>query len=593
MGGSAPASQFVYIRAMSGICGYVGDAPPEALERMLGAISYRGDRNDTASLPGVGLGYRWWNGRPNKSPGIHRGPAGTLVACAGTLAPAVPSPAQAIDERLGRPGQGGLADLDGAFGAARWDAQTRTLTLIRDPFGVRSLYWVQHEQTFYFATELKQLLALGRLPLDVDPAVVHKYLTFSFVPGEPTPLRGIRRLPPGHLLTLVDGKVEITPYFELREEIVPIEQAEASRQTWQLGRAAVQRRLVGEERVGLYLSGGIDSSAVGVWLADLGANVQAFTLDFGADSVEREEATGAAQHLGIPLERVPADGNAIASIFDDLVYKLDLPFGDPVTGPHFLLGRAARSAGLIAVFNGEGGDQLFGGWTSKPMVAAAVYGDEYGEETPEQQYLKSYHRFYGLEDELYNPDFAASVGGPGQRRALIAKYLGGDAARTLLNRVRLTDIALKGSQNILPRAERMTNAHGLDARVPLFDRQLATWSFTLPTNLKLHGACEKYVLKLSMQKRLPEPLVWRRKFGMSVPVTDWLLGPLRPLVDELLGDRSVHARGWFRPELIRQLREGHDVPSETRRRRIGEKLWTLLMLEAWMRRFVDQKGAAP
>jgi asparagine synthase (glutamine-hydrolysing) len=101
------------------------------------------------------------------------------------------------------------------------------------------------------------------------------------------------------------------------------------------------------------------------------------------------------------------------------------------------------------------------------------------------------------------------------------------------------------------------------------------------------------VLKLSMQKRLPGPLVWRRKFGMSVPVTDWLMGPLKPLVDELLGERAIRARGWFRPELVRKLREGEDVPSETRRRRIGEKLWTLLMLEAWMRRFVDQKGTAP
>lgn len=578
---------------MSGICGYVGEAAPgapDAIERMLGAISYRGDRTDTASLPGVGLGYRWWGGRPNKSPGIHRGPGGTLVACAGTLAPAVSSPAAAIDDRLSRHG---LKDLDGAFGAARWDPQARTLTLIRDPFGVRSLYWVEHERTFYFATELKQLLALGHLPLAVDPAVVHKYLTFSFVPGEATPLRGIQRLPPGHMLTWTGGKAEVVPYFELAEEISPIDQVEASRQTWKLGRAAVERRLVGEERVGLYLSGGIDSCAVGVWLKDLGANVQAFTLDFGADSVEREEATAAARHLDLPLERVPADGKAILSIFEDLVYKLDLPFGDPVTGPHFLLGRAARAAGLASVFNGEGGDQLFGGWTSKPMVAATVYGSAYGEETPEQQYLKSYHRFYGLEDELYSPELAASVGGPGQRRALVARYLGGDAARTLLNRVRLTDIALKGSQNILPRAERMTNAHGLDVRVPLFDRQLATWSFTLPTNLKLHGACEKYVLKLSMQKRLPESLVWRRKFGMSVPVTDWLLGPLKPLVNDLLGERAVQARGLFRPELIRKLREGQDVPSETRRRRIGEKLWTLLMLEAWLRRFVNQKGAAP
>jgi asparagine synthase (glutamine-hydrolysing) len=593
MGGRRPASRLLYIRAMSGICGYVGEAAPDALERMLGAISYRGDRTDTASLPGVGLGYRWWSGRPNKSPGIHRGPAGTLVACAGTLAAAVSSPAAAMDDRLARPNLEGLNDLDGAFGAARWDAQARTLTLIRDPFGVRSLYWIEHARTFYFATELKQLLALGHLPLEVDPAVVHKYLTFSFVPGEPTPLRGVRRLPPGHLLTFAGGKAEIAPYFELREEIAAIEQADASRQTWQFGRAAVERRLVGEERVGLYLSGGIDSSAVGVWLHDLGAKVQAFTLDFGADSVEREEADDAAQHLGLPLERVPADGNAIASIFEDLVYKLDLPFGDPVTGPHFLLGRAARAAGLVAVFNGEGGDQLFGGWTSKPMVAAAVYGSEYGEETPEQQYLKSYHRFYGLEDELYSPGLR------GQRRR---PRPAARADRQVPRRRRRAHAAPPRplDRHRLERLPEHPAARGADdqrarPRRPGAAVRPAARSLELhpATNLKLHGACEKYVLKLSMQKRLPGPLVWRRKFGMSVPVTDWLMGPLKPLVDELLGERAIRARGWFRPELVRKLREGEDVPSETRRRRIGEKLWTLLMLEAWMRRFVDQKGTAP
>lgn len=578
---------------MSGICGYVGEAPPEALERMLGAISYRGDRTEVARAPGVGLGYRWWGGRPNKSPGVHKGANGNLVACAGALIPPVSSPAAELDALLGSSLSGALEALDGAFGAARWEAATKTLTLLRDPFGIRSLYWTLHQGTLYFATELKQLLAVDSLPVEVDAPVLHKYLTFSFVPGEPTPVKGIRRLPPGHRLVFREDKVELVPYFRLEEKLAPIEQAEASLRTWQLGRAAVKRRLFGEERVGLYLSGGLDSSSVGVWLQELGAQVQAFTLDFGEASVEREEAETAAKHLGLPLERVPVDGKALAAIFDELVYKLDLPFGDAVTGPHFLLGKAARAAGLVAVFNGEGGDQLFGGWTSKPMVAAAVYGPAFGEETPEQQYLKSYHRFYGLEDELYTPDFAARIGGPGQRRALIAKHLGGDSAQTLLNRVRLTDIALKGSQNILPRAERMTNAHGLDVRIPLFDRQLATWSFTLPTQLKLHGACEKYVLKLAMQKKLPESLVWRRKYGMSVPITDWLLGSMKPLVDELLGDEAVRRRGLFQVDFVRSLREGHDVPGETRRRRIGEKLWTLLMLEGWLRRFIDRRGAPP
>ncbi len=572
---------------MSGICGYVGEAAPGALQAMLEAISYRGDHSDQVEEPGVGLGYRYWRGRPNKAQSIHRDADGVLVACAGTLSPPVASPAATLAAELA----GTLEALDGAFSAAHWDAKARTLTLLRDPFGVRSLYYVQHAGTFYFATELKQLLAVREIPAAVACDALHMYLTFSFVPGERTPIQGVRRLLPGHRLTLRAGEVSISPYFELREEIAEVSQAEAARRVWRLGRRAVKKRLV-EERVGLYLSGGIDSAAVGVWLKELGAEVQAFTLDFGEASVEREEAEAAARALGFPLERVPASGAELAPCLDQLVYALDLPFGDAVTGPHWLLGRAARAAGLTATFNGEGGDQLFGGWTSKPMVAAAVYGG-YGGESPEQQYLKSYHRFYGLEDQLYTPEFAERVGPAGKRRALISRYLGGDHAETLLNRVRLTDIALKGSQNILPRAERTSNAHGLDLRVPLFDRELAVASFTLPTSLKLHGACEKYVLKLALQNHLPKELVWRRKYGMSVPITDWVQGPLRPWIDELLSDASLRARGWFRPEFVRELRAGHDVSNETRRRRLGEKLWALAMLEAWAHRFVDLRGRAP
>lgn len=574
---------------MSGIAGYVGEAPPGTLEAMLGAISYRGDRSDTATAPGVGLGYRFWGGRPNKSQAIFKGPAGELVATAGTLAPPVDSPAATFNGLLA---SHQLAELDGAFAVARWEPARSTLTLLRDPFGVRSLYYVEHQGTFYFATELKQLLAIPSLPVALDEAAIHKYLTFSFVPGDATPLAGIRRLLPGQLLRF-DGRLTLEPWFELREELRELSQQEAAREVWKLGREAVARRLVGEETVGLYLSGGLDSSAVGVWLKELGAKVRAFTLDFGVDSVEREEAQQVAAHLGFPLERVEVRGADLTALFEDLVWKLDLPFGDPVTGPHYLLGRAARAAGLTAVFNGEGGDQLYGGWTSKPMVAAAVYGSAYGDDTPEQQYLKSYHRFYGLEEQLYSPEFAARVGGPGQRRAHIAQYLGSDRAQSFLNRIRLTDIGLKGSQNILPRAERMSNAHGLDVRVPLFDRKLAVASFRLPTTLKLNGACEKFVLKLAMQRRLPEEIVWRRKFGMSVPVTDWALGPLRPLVEELLSERAVRARGLFRPEFVAQLLSGAGLPAETRRRRVGEKLWALAMLEAWLRRFVDRRGSPP
>ena len=211
-----------------------------------------------------------------------------------------------------------------------------------------------------------------------------------------------------------------------------------------------------------------------------------------------------ARHLDLKHTFLPVDGSELEPLLPELVWKLDLPFGDSVIGPHYLLGQAARARGLQAVFNGEGGDQLFGGWTSKPMIAAEIYSGLFDEQSREEQYLASYYKFYGLEDRLYTPELKGLVGGPGQRRAHLQPYLGGEGAATFLNRVRLADLSLKGSQNILPRAERMSNAWGLDARVPLFDRELAEASFRLPPHLKLKGATEKYILKWTCAKRCPK-----------------------------------------------------------------------------------------
>ena len=227
------------------------------------------------------------------------------------------------------------------------------------------------------------------------------------------------------------------------------------------------------------------------------------------------------------------------------------------------------------------------------MIAAELYAGLYGEDSREQLYLKSYHRFYGLEDQLYTPAFAAKIGPVGVRRALLAPYLNSQSAETFLNRVRLADISLKGSQNILPRVSQTAQCFGLDIRTPLFDRALAAASFKLPPQMKLNGACEKFVLKCALQNALPAGVVWRRKLGMGVPITSWALGALAPVLDDLLGEQSIARRGYFQPGYVAGLLKGHDNPSEIRSRRVGERLWTLAMLEAWLRIFVDGKGKRP
>lgn len=567
---------------MGGICGYVGDrAPLGAMAAVLG----RGPVDVVTGARG---------GLASTTP-LLRASAGGIVAVAGSVLPRSADPAVELERRLRTRD---YDDLDGAFVVAR--LADDTLELLSDPFGVRTLFYVIRGESLWFASDLKQLLAIPDLPVAIDPAAVHRYLTFSFVPGEEMPVRGIRRLMPGYRLVHRDGAVTVDRWFELREQVdpaladpSPAGQAEAVRQVRRAAKQAVARRLGDAAEVGVFLSGGIDSSAVAFWLHHRGQAAHALSLDFGPASVEKEQATQVATTLGLRHTWVPADGARVSALLEDLAWHLDLPYGDAVTGPQMLLARAAAELGLGVVWNGEGGDQLFGGWTSKPMVAAAVYAD-LDDDTPEEQYLQSYHRFYGLEAELYTPDFAASIGSPGQRRALLSPTLGDPRTAFFLNRVRLADLSLKGSQNILPRAARIASGSGLAMHAPLFDRALAELSFRLPPSLKLHGATEKHVLKLALQDRLPDDIVWRRKFGMSVPVTDWLTvpGPLATHVRDLLSPDAVRRRGWFRPEAVARLVAGEDHPSEVRRRRVGEKLWTLVMLEHWARRFVDRRGAA-
>lgn len=577
---------------MSAICGYAGPGNRAALEAMIAAAAHLGDRSGMAMADGAGLGVRWHAGRGE---GIHCDRQ-TIAAVAGSLAPAVPQTAAELAKILASPER--LATLDGQFAAALFDG--RRLHLLRDPFGACQLYWVRHNGVIYFASAIKQLLAIPGLPIEADPAAIHKYLTFSFVPGEEMPVRGIRRLRAGHIGVIDNAAVEETAYFTLTEQFEPRleNQQTAVRFIGRNGREAVGRRIAdgagSAGPVGLFLSGGIDSSGVAVWLKRAGVKVHAFTLDFGTESYELDQARKVAAALAMPMTEVKVEGSDVAAIMSDLVWTLDLPFGDPVTGPQYLLAKAAREAGITAVFNGEGGDQLFGGWTSKPMIAAELYAGLYGEDSREQLYLKSYHRFYGQEDLLYTPGFAAQIGPPGARRGLLAPLLNSRQATTFLNRVRLADIALKGSQNILPRMTATAQAFGLDINAPLFDRALAVASFKLPPQMKLNGAIEKFVLKCALQKALPPEVVWQRKLGMGVPVTPWSLGGgLTPVLDDLLGAASVARRGCFNADYIASLRKGQDNPGEIRVRRVGERLWTLAVLEAWLRIFIDGKGRKP
>lgn len=492
---------------------------------------------------------------------------------------------------LSRDAQGSTCSLLGddveAGCSARIAQDGAAVTLACDRFGLHGIYLARvgnaPSTTLWFASDPAVLQLHAHIPAQIRPDALHGYLCFSYVPTPTTLIAGIDALPAGSRATFsADTPTAVlTAPSDLWSETSSFltSEAEAIETLKQKLRTAVARRLGSEREVGVFLSGGLDSSLVAALLVEAGARVQLFTLDFGPPyDAELPLAREVAASLKQPLHVVPARVRDVAKALFPAAQALQQPFGDAVTVPLMLLGKAA-AAHVGTVFNGEFGDQLFGGWANKPMVAAELYGaPDYQREAA---YLATFHRFYGLTDSFYTPHQRQATAGVDVCRWIRAEMEAGDFSG-LLHRLRAANLRLKGAQNIGPRARQLAAACGLRSHAPFADRELAEWTFSCPPEWFLQGACEKYLLKRAAEAFLPASIVWREKRGMGVPATDWCRGGLRRTIARVLNSRRLKRDGWFRPEAVRMLRRGNDAPGEFRTRRLGEKLWTILLLHVWL-----------
>ncbi|MGA7934875.1 MAG: asparagine synthetase B family protein [Kovacikia sp.] len=465
--------------------------------------------------------------------------------------------------------------------------QDQRLILGREPFGRVPLYWTQTGQTVWFASRFSLLLSLAKAP-QINIAAGYAYSCFSYVPTPLTPIAEIFSVPAGteQIWVCDDSGIVAAAtsqrsleWCESPTQIQNEETAIAQLQT--LLKQAVDEQIwdLGEAPIGVFLSGGLDSSIVAALLVQAGLKVRAYTLDFGAVGVsEYPYAEQVAQFLNIPLVKVDVTPRRIRQALLPTAQALDLPFGDGVSVPLFLLAQAASQETWV-IFNGEGGDQLFAGWTNKPLIAASLYqANHAAEESFVQHYLQTFHRLWGYENRLFQPEVSAQIQ-PIHPQNWLQDALCSDFSTSLLHRLRRANLMLKGAQNIHPRATALAWAHGLGVRSPFCNLSLADWVFQIAPELHLQGCCEKYILKRAVESWLPPEIVWRTKRGMGVPVTAWCL-------DSLWHDVGI----WLNPERLRQ--EGIWDPQAAVRiatgefgtiqgRRIGESLWLLLMWQVW------------
>ena len=510
----------------------------------------------------------------------------------------------------------GLLDrLDGMFAFALWDEDRRTLVAARDRAGKKPFFFRHQGRSLYFASTLNALLDLLPDTPALDPRSVDAFLVYQAVPAPRSIFRDVAQLRPAHALVFsVDsGTCATERYWDVSYATKTREsEPEVIEHVESLAREAVRKRLESDVPVGVFLSGGVDSSLVAALAARESAKpIEAVTLGFDEPEFdERSYARTATERLGMRLHEETLRPALVADL-PAIVWHYGQPVADVSIVPSHYLSQAARRWMTVAL-NGDGGDELFGGY-ARPVVARVA--------APYRRMLPQSVRS-ALARALRD-----SGRGPLRRLALLARtgsvsaseaftydrafrlfraeaypesflaQLGGDSPDTLYRDVwdradglDDADRALYGDfttylpDQLLAKADRASMAHSLEARSPLLDRALIEYAATIPTSIRLKGFETKHVLKTLAERYVPRSVIYRRKKGFVMPASRWLRGELSPYVRAALDSRTFFDRGWARPELVRRILAEHFTGQHD----WGEQIWTLLVLEVWARLTLDR-----
>jgi asparagine synthase (glutamine-hydrolysing) len=473
--------------------------------------------------------------------------------------------------------EGRLAAVEGAFALAWLDA-TGALTLARDALGERTLFYAARPDGVVFASTLRALLATGLVPRELDPVSLATYLTYAYLPGRETLVRGVHEVLPGETVRFDRGQTTCNRLWLVpAEPDVWLAEEELRRSLRERLEEAVRRRLPEGEPVGAFLSGGLDSSLVVALASRLqDAPVKSFSVSFGADLPnELPFSSLVADHCGTDHRIVELSPAVVLHHLDAAIGMLSDPIGDPLTVPNALLFReAAEEVGIV--LTGEGGDPCFGGPKNLPMLLAELYSGETNARA--RSYLRAHLKFYDDLAELLTPEVQEAVAdSPLESR--LSPHFADPRWQGFVTRLQAMNVIFKGGHHILPKVDALGAPFGVLPRSPLFDRAVVELAFAIPPQLKLRGSVEKYLLKQAVRDLLPPEILHRPKSGMLVPVEAWFRGPLLPQARERVLD-GLAPLGLFRRDYLERLLEGR---LGGLRPRHGAKLWLLVTLEAWLR----------
>jgi asparagine synthase (glutamine-hydrolysing) len=514
--------------------------------------------------------------------------------------------------------QWGLAELldriDGMFAFAVWDGSARRLMLARDRMGQKPLFYATtNDGGLAFASEVKALLAHPEVRPTIDPEGLAAYLTFEYLPGELSMVKGVRKLLPGTWLSFEAGRIESSRYWDIPINDGP-SPPDSVRRFTELFDRAVERRLMADVPLGVFLSGGIDSSSIAASVVRqrTAANVKTFSIGFHEKSYDESSmARMVAEHLGTEHHERIFTAEAMKDVLPDVASVLDEPFGDASLMPTYLLSAFAREQVTVAL-GGDGGDELLLGY---PTFFAEAFGNAFtllprsvrrgarwfGRQLPVSTKnisfdfkVNTFLRGADAPKRWRHPLWLGSVvpGGPDDplhpdlRAAFPIESVLSFAAdaydvpttKSDLQRLSYQYCRTYLADDILHKVDRASMAVSLEARSPFLDRALVEFIAALPASQKLRFPAEgKWILKTAMQDRLPLPVIRRAKKGFGIPVAAWLKGPLDEMLNDLLSNARLEEAGYLDPVCVRRLIDEH----QTGKRNHRKVLWTMLNFELW------------
>jgi asparagine synthase (glutamine-hydrolysing) len=515
-------------------------------------------------------------------------------------------------------GVSGIEKLNGMFAFALWDSSARTLVLARDRVGIKPLYYAELPGGgIAFASELSSLMAHGGIDDTLSEQGLVSYFFSDYVHPPHTIFRAAKKLPPGHSLVWRDGRIE-TPraFWQVpAPEAPPAKDDDAlASELWDRLGGAVEAQLIADVPVGIFLSGGIDSSIVATLAAGRARDrMKAFSIGFeDATFDETQYARLLAERLGVEhvVEQLH-EGNLL-DVIDLALDKLDEPLADPSFLPTFLLSRLAARHVKVVV-GGDGGDELWGGY---PTYRAHRYANIYAKipawirsdvlpraiarlpiDDRYQSMEWKIRRFTGRwadDPTIRHLRWMSSVDLPDL--ALALPLSGGMTPATLaaplpatsdsLQRILALDFTTYMPGSVLTKVDRASMAHGLEVRPPLLHNELVDWAFHLPSRYKLRGSRGKYLLKLAAKGKIPDSLIERPKKGFGIPLAKWLRGPLRGRLENLVEGSPI----WDSGVLGRSAFQAWNREHQAKEKDHSKALWALFVLDHWFR---GQQTQAP